>query len=58
MLDPNLISFEYFIEANSTYGVNANIITGDRDTWWLLAYLNSHLVTFMVRGILNRSTVM
>ncbi len=46
-----------YLPANSTYGVNANIITSDRDTWWLIAYLNSHLVTFMVRGILNRSNM-
>jgi hypothetical protein len=46
-----------YLPPNSTYGVNANIITSDRDTWWLIAYLNSHLVTFMVRGILNRSNM-
>lgn len=46
-----------YLPANSTYGVNANIITGDRHTWWLLAYLNSYLVTFIVRGILNRSNM-
>ncbi|WML42409.1 N-6 DNA methylase [Neobacillus sp. PS3-40] len=42
---------------NSTYGVNANIICDDSDAWWLLAYLNSELVTFLVRGILIRSNM-
>lgn len=46
-----------YLPPNSTYGVNANIITNEFDTWWLLAYLNSHLVTFIVRGILNRSNM-
>lgn len=42
---------------NSTYGVNANIICEDNDAWWLLAYLNSDLVTYLVRGILIRSNM-
>ncbi|KMJ60411.1 DNA methyltransferase [Bacillus sp. LL01] len=42
---------------NSTFGVNANIICEDKDAWWLLAYLNSELVTYLVRGILNRSNM-
>ncbi|MCT7956622.1 N-6 DNA methylase [Laspinema palackyanum] len=46
-----------YLPPNSTYGVNANIITSDSDTWWLLAYLNSHLVTFIVRSLLNRSNM-
>ncbi|MCT7974554.1 BREX-1 system adenine-specific DNA-methyltransferase PglX [Laspinema olomoucense] len=46
-----------YLPAHSTYGVNANIITLDSDTWWLLAYLNSHLVTFIVRSLLNRSNM-
>lgn len=46
-----------YLPANSTYGVNANIMTSDSDTWWLLAYLNSHLVTFIVRSLLNRSNM-
>ncbi|PLR95732.1 N-6 DNA methylase [Bacillus sp. T33-2] len=41
----------------STYGVNANIICEDTDAWWLLAYLNSGLVTYLVRGILIRSNM-
>lgn len=41
----------------ATYGVNANIICDDADVWWLLAYLNSELVTYIVRGILIRSNM-
>lgn len=42
---------------NATYGVNANIICEDDEAWWLLAYLNSELVTYLVRGILIRSNM-
>ncbi|WP_082153519.1 N-6 DNA methylase [Bacillus sp. LL01] len=42
---------------NATYGVNANIICDEDDAWWLLAYLNSDLVTYMVRGVLIRSNM-
>lgn len=42
---------------NSTFGVNPNIICDDIDLWWLLAYLNSTLVTYIVRGILSRSNM-
>lgn len=42
---------------NSTFGVNANIICEDYDSWWLLGYLNSTLVTYIVRGILIRSNM-
>ena len=41
----------------STFGVNANIILHEQDCWWLIAYLNSHLATYLVRGILNRSNM-
>jgi len=41
----------------AAYGVNANIICDDNDAWWLLAYLNSELVTYIVRGILIRSNM-
>lgn len=46
-----------YLPEGSTYGVNANIITSEEDTWWLLGYLNSHLVTYFVRAILNRSNM-
>lgn len=42
---------------NSTYGVNSNIICNDDDKWWLVAYLNSNLVTYLVRGVLIRSNM-
>ncbi|WP_226036785.1 N-6 DNA methylase [Aquibacillus saliphilus] len=42
---------------DSTYGVNANIICDDHEAWWLLAYLNSELVSYLVRGILIRSNM-
>ncbi|MHC0036653.1 N-6 DNA methylase [Pseudoneobacillus sp. C159] len=41
----------------ATFGVNANIICEDEDAWWLLAYLNSELVTYLVRGVLIRSNM-
>lgn len=46
-----------YLPPNSTFGVNANIICSQNDLWWLLSYLNSSLVTYLVRGILNRSNM-
>lgn len=40
-----------------TFGVNPNIICETKDAWWLLAYLNSSLVTYLVRGALIRSNM-
>lgn len=42
---------------NSTFGVNTCIICDDKDIFWILAYLNSTLVTYLVRGVLNRSNM-
>jgi hypothetical protein len=42
---------------NATFGVNANIVCGQEDSWWLLAYLNSSLVSYIVRGVLIRSNM-
>lgn len=42
---------------DSTFGVNPNIICESEDVWWLLAYLNSSLVTYLVRGALIRSNM-
>lgn len=42
---------------NTTFGVNPNIICEDYDAWWLIAYLNSDLVTYLVRGFLIRSNM-
>ncbi|MDV4149570.1 N-6 DNA methylase [Clostridium sp. AL.422] len=41
----------------STFGVNACIICDEEDLYWLLAYLNSTLVTYFVRGVLLRSNM-
>lgn len=46
-----------YLPEGSTYGVNANIFCDKKDIWWLLAYLNSSLVTYFVRGILIRSNM-
>lgn len=42
---------------DSTFGVNPNIICDENEAWWLLAYLNSNLVTYLVRGVLIRSNM-
>jgi hypothetical protein len=46
-----------YLPSGSTYGVNANIHCEGMDLWRLLAYLNSSLVTYLVRGILARSNM-
>jgi len=46
-----------YLPENSTFGVNANIFPTKEDLLWLLSYLNSHLVTYFVRGILIRSNM-
>ncbi|GGH11503.1 N-6 DNA methylase [Mucilaginibacter phyllosphaerae] len=46
-----------YLPPGSTFGVNANIFGDQADLWWLLAYLNSSLVTYMVRGVLCRSNM-
>ena len=46
-----------YLPKGSTYGVNANIFCDKKDIWWLLAYLNSSLVTYIVRGVLIRSNM-
>jgi hypothetical protein len=47
-----------YLPKDSTYGVNANIFPEEKnDIWWLLSYLNSSLVTFIVRGVLIRSNM-
>ena len=42
--------------AETTFGVNANIAAGV-DCWWLLSYLNSSVVSYIVRGVLMRSNM-
>lgn len=46
-----------YMPAGSLFGVNANIFPAGRDIWWLLAYLNSTLVTYFVRGVLLRTNM-
>jgi hypothetical protein len=46
-----------YLPENSTYGVNANIFCDKNDIWWLLSYLNSSLITYIVRGVLIRSNM-
>lgn len=42
---------------DTTFGVNPNIICEEKESWWLMAYLNSSLVTYLVRGVLIRSNM-
>ena len=46
-----------YLPPNSTFGVNANIILPEEDTWWMMSYLNSRFVTFLVRGVLSRTNM-
>lgn len=42
---------------NTLCGVNPNVIVGEDDKWWLLAYLNSRLCLYLLRGALIRSNM-
>jgi len=42
----------------SVWGVNAAIFCAKKDTWWMLSYLNSSLVTYILRAVLHRSNSM
>lgn len=46
-----------YLPAGALFGVNANIFPESEDIWWLLAYLNSTLVTYLVRGVLLRTNM-
>ena len=46
-----------YLPANSTFGVNPNIFTPKEDLYWVMSYLNSHLITYLVRGVLIRSNM-
>lgn len=46
-----------YLPSGSTFGVNANIFCEHENLWWLLSYLNSSLVTYIVRGVLIRSNM-
>ena len=45
------------LPGDSACGVNANIFPNEEDRWWLLAYLNSSLCNYLVRGVLLRSNM-
>ncbi len=45
------------LPAKSAFGVNANIFPKEEDRWWLLAFLNSSLCNYLVRGVLLRSNM-
>ena len=45
------------LPGNSAFGVNANIFPTEEDRWWLLAFLNSSLCNYLVRGVLLRSNM-
>ena len=46
-----------YLPDNSPFGAKPTIFTPKEDLYWLLAYLNSHLVTYLVRGVLIRSNM-
>src|SRR5690606_10572498 len=46
-----------YLPENSAFGVNPNIFTPKEDLFWMLSYLNSHLITYLVRGVLIRSNM-
>jgi len=46
-----------YLPEKSTFGVNPNIFTPKEDLYWMLAYLNSYLITYLVRGVLIRSNM-
>lgn len=46
-----------YLPPNGVAGVNASIYPPHRDIAWMLSYLNSSLVTYIVRGILIRSNM-
>ena len=45
------------LPADAAFGVNANIFPAEQDRWWLLAFLNSALCNYLVRGVLLRSNM-
>lgn len=46
-----------YLPSKVTYGVNPNIICDEDEIWWLLSYLNSNIVKYIVRGVLIRSNM-
>lgn len=46
-----------YLPANAVTGVNPTIYPPSKDINWLLSYLNSSLVTYLIRGVLIRSNM-
>lgn len=46
-----------YLPAGGTFGVNPGVFCDDASLWWLLAYLNSSLVHYLVRGVLLRTNM-
>lgn len=46
-----------YLPANAVTGVNPTIYPPKEDINWLLSYLNSSLVTYLIRGVLIRSNM-
>ena len=46
-----------YLPQNSVTGVNPTIFPPESDIDWLLSYLNSSLVTYLVRGVIIRSNM-
>lgn len=46
-----------YLPANAVTGVNPTIYPPEKDINWLLSYLNSSLVTYLIRGVLIRSNM-
>lgn len=52
------VAFSAVVRPSDTLcGVNPNVIVGEDDKWWLLAYLNSRLCLYLLRGTLIRSNM-
>lgn len=47
-----------YLPKNTAFGVNPTIFSDNADDlWWMLAYLNSDLVKYLLRGIILRSNM-
>ena len=46
-----------YLPPGSTFGVNPGVFCREEDIWWLLAYLNSRLVSYLVRGVMLRANM-
>ena len=46
-----------YMPEGGAFGVNANIFPDQGDLWWLLAFLNSSICNYLVRGVMLRSNM-